>query len=72
MPPAPPVPADHAPDNQVATFITQELLAEDLIAEAQFGDLLRGLASGRLKAEDWRRIAQDALAMEARRGNSSY
>ena len=67
----PPIPEEKTPDREVANFVAHGLLADDLIAQSQLNDILRGLANGTLKATDWRRIAENALDLEARRGRTA-
>lgn len=69
----PPSPSQHTPshDAQVADSIVRQLVDEHLISESQANEIRLGLATGSIKATDWRWIAEKALELEARYGQSA-
>jgi hypothetical protein len=68
MQPSPETSKARTPDEQVAHIIGHELSAGEVIAASQVQKVVSGLASGTLRAADWRRIAEIALDLEARDG----
>lgn len=66
MDPNPETTHGQTPDEQVARLIVDRLNAAQLVPPSRSGEIAAGLASGSLKAEDWRFFAEQALEMEAR------
>ena len=56
------------PDEVVADKIINRLVTARLIAEQDRDRAYTQLASGKLKAEDWRLLAEKALGRESREG----
>lgn len=71
MTPNPDTSKARTPNEQVAYIIVHEFSAGDLIAPIQNRQVLAGLANGTLRAADWRRIAENALGLEARHGKAT-
>jgi hypothetical protein len=56
---------DKAPAEELAEIVTDALLGEGLILETDVSNTSREIASGQLKAEDWRLLLEKALDNEA-------
>lgn len=59
---------NHGPDEIVAEKIITRLVKAGLISEQDSSRANIQLASGNLKAEDWRLLAEKALEFESREG----
>ena len=60
---------NHNPDEIVAKTIITRLVKAGLISEQDSNRAHLQLASGTLKAEDWRLLAEKALELESREGS---
>lgn len=71
MNPNPQTNITYTQDEQVAQLILNEFIERKLIAPTQIQQVMDGLANGTLRAGDWRRIAENAIDLEAHHGKTA-